>query len=310
MIILSFEYACFFLLQDDLSVANKWQLDNWLVKVNQQNSAAESLAGQSQSFSPVIIKQQEEDNYQNDCISQTTTVHSEYIKNDGEVVQETLACQPSPQKSTVQAENQRKTVGIKRPSKANKAPCPEVVHVQPRAEVPRRDKSEAHTDRRKVKKKSIPEKSQPTTDGKKTDKHSSKKKVKQSIPKAILKPEGKMEVNTGRPPSLEQTLPVRSNGPSLGKVQKERKKRESRHPPGEGERSLLRRDSQGSLCSLIVKIELSRLSRVPRPGAFPGPNSPSEPVPKKKKQKTKKREADGIPCKESKKRPVGWLMLY
>nr|XP_023684464.1 AF4/FMR2 family member 1-like isoform X2 [Paramormyrops kingsleyae] len=293
--------------KDDSSVANKWQLDNWLVKVNQQNSAAESLAGQSQSFSPVISKQQEEDNYQNDCISQTTTVHSEYIKNDGKVVQETLACQPSPQKSPVQAENQRKTVGIKHPSKANKAPSPEVVHAQPRVEVPRRDKSEAHTDRRKVKKKSIPEKSQPTTDGKKADKHSSKKKVKQSIPKAILKPEGKMEVNTGRPPSLEQTLPVRSNGPSLGKVQKERKKSESRHPPGEGEQALLRRDSQGSLCSLIVKIELSRLFRVPQPGAFPVPNSPSEPakkVPKKKKQKTKKREADGIPCKESKKRPA------
>ncbi|XP_023684466.2 AF4/FMR2 family member 1 isoform X3 [Paramormyrops kingsleyae] len=163
--------------KDDSSVANKWQLDNWLVKVNQQNSAAESLAGQSQSFSPVISKQQEEDNYQNDCISQTTTVHSEYIKNDGKVVQETLACQPSPQKSPVQAENQRKTVGIKHPSKANKAPSPEVVHAQPRVEVPRRDKSEAHTDRRKVKKKSIPEKSQPTTDGKKADKHSSKKKA-------------------------------------------------------------------------------------------------------------------------------------
>ncbi|XP_048876017.1 AF4/FMR2 family member 1 isoform X1 [Brienomyrus brachyistius] len=294
--------------KDDSSVANKWQLDNWLVKVNQQNSAAESLAGQSQRFSPVISKQQEEDNYQNDCISQATTVHSEYMKNDGKVVQETLACEPSPQKSSVQAENQRKTVGTKRPSKANKAPCSEVVHAQLRAEVPRRDKSKAHTDGRKIKKKSIPEKSQPTTDGKKADKHSSKKKVKQSIPKAILKPEGKMEVKADRPPSLEQTLPVRSNGPSLGKVQKDRKKSESRHPLGEGEQALLRRDSQDSLCSLIVKIELSLLSRLPRPGTYPVPNSPSEPantpVPKKKKQKTKKREADGIPCKESKKRPA------
>ncbi|XP_048876018.1 AF4/FMR2 family member 1 isoform X2 [Brienomyrus brachyistius] len=163
--------------KDDSSVANKWQLDNWLVKVNQQNSAAESLAGQSQRFSPVISKQQEEDNYQNDCISQATTVHSEYMKNDGKVVQETLACEPSPQKSSVQAENQRKTVGTKRPSKANKAPCSEVVHAQLRAEVPRRDKSKAHTDGRKIKKKSIPEKSQPTTDGKKADKHSSKKKA-------------------------------------------------------------------------------------------------------------------------------------
>ncbi|XP_035382939.1 AF4/FMR2 family member 1 isoform X2 [Electrophorus electricus] len=182
----------------------------------------------------------------------------------------------------------RKTVGTKHPGKGRKAPpLPENPQGGLRVEsvaVTARDKESAFTDRPKVKTKS----------GGKSDRHRqakrapSDRKEGEDMPlKATVTTEERKEVEPAPSPSpasqRPRSPPAKSRAGTGGvwtetlAPVKSSKKIRTRSPARDGKRDCSSRAAAGTSRALLVKIELSQLSRVPQPPKAAKPNRAAVP---------------------------------
>ncbi|XP_018610994.2 AF4/FMR2 family member 1 [Scleropages formosus] len=300
----------------DASVANKWQLDNWLVKVNQQNSNMENMEDMVQSPSPAVqsqpLRERGKEDYTNDYKSHNPSLQCDVSSSDVKLVDEGSVCPPVCQKSPSRADNtnQREKVGNKHPSKVIKLPTTtQAGLVVETVELPLHDKDRTMTETLHLKTKDLCEKAESKGGAKKPTKHvSSKKKLKESSPKETLSLQCKREQDMGRLPS---TVQARQPSPLVQKSsvalerpsQKGPKKARCQSPTSESRRAPQQKDSLKPPHSLVVKIDLTLLSRIPHARA--GTTSTVEPLiadmPGRKKQK-KKKESCEAPSSISKKR--------
>ncbi|XP_037402041.1 AF4/FMR2 family member 1-like isoform X3 [Pygocentrus nattereri] len=211
----------------------------------------------------------------------------------------------------------RKTVGNKQPGRSSKAPRPEEAHAGLRVEsveLTPRDKDATFTDRPKVKTKTSHK-----SDGKRTSKHrSDKKEGKNAAPKAT-ETEGGKEAEPAPLPSpaaLRSTVPPTVSASTTSGVRtetvtptKSSKKSRTRSPTRDRKKERASRSATDRPQSLVVKIELSQLSRVPTPAkAAKASEGSSKKAGQEKKRGSaakagKKRPAEKAECSVPKKKP-------
>ncbi|XP_036445031.1 AF4/FMR2 family member 1-like isoform X2 [Colossoma macropomum] len=199
----------------------------------------------------------------------------------------------------------RKTVGNKQPGRSSKAPRPEEAHTGLRVEsveVTPRDKDSTFTDRPKVKTKTSHK-----SEGKRSSKHrSDKKEGKDAAPKAT-ETEGEKEAEPAPPPSpaalRSAFLPPKSTS-IISSVQtetvtptKSSKKSHARSPTRDRKKEGVSRSARDPPPSLVVKIELSQLSRVPTLAKAAKASEGSS-------KKSSKEKEHGSAGKAGKKRPA------
>lgn len=270
-----------FIQTDDAPTENKWHLHNW-IKINQQNSCADSQADKGQALSPVPKQAHAEEgeasptkNYK----SQTPTLPSKLSDNVVKPVLEgshgQLGCHKSPRPAD-NNRGQRKTVGSKHPSKAAMVPRPEEPKPGLRVEsvevVPRHTDC-TFTERPKVKTKPGREKTSSKTNGKKPAKRGSSKenKPKESAPKDESASIGRSETEPATAPSQVHVRqpPSQASAPHAVRreksTEKSKKKPRARSPTDEKKRRASRKPEQPRPGALLVKIKLRLLSRVPQP---------------------------------------------
>ncbi|XP_036384714.1 AF4/FMR2 family member 1 [Megalops cyprinoides] len=297
----------------DAPTANKWQLDNWLKQVNQQNSNVDSQGDTAQSLSPATKQQQQQQQEQReddgeagpakDYKSQIPALLPEFGNNEAEPAKEGPHGQPGRHKSPARTDRgQRKTVGSKHPSKAAaSAPQPEEAKPGLRVEsveVAPRDLDRTFTERPKVKTKSGREKAGAKADGKKPAKRGAtdRKKPKEPAPKEEPAPVSGREEGHGGSPSPARARPLSPPPkPSTARPEKPaQKKSRGLSPSGDRKRGALRKSAQNPARALVVKIELSLLSRVPEPrvqAACPAARGPD--AAEGKRPEAEKGEEDG-----------------
>ncbi|XP_028980954.2 AF4/FMR2 family member 1 isoform X1 [Esox lucius] len=277
-------------------VVTNWQLINW-IRGSQQNSTTESQSDAVHTTLPKVQQGQDaEDEGEvvppSDYKSNKALHGPEFSDNEAKVQcsEETAHNQhvhhTSPATTRVgDCSGQRKTVGNKHPSRPVKAPHLEAPQAGLRVEsveVAPRDKDPLFTDRPKVKTKtghgSCKSTKTDKTDSKKPTKRisSEKRKTKQlksegGGPKATLVP--KREYSPSPAQRVDQAVPSVKTTPSvrtetLPALQKGQKKPRGQSPGAahEAKHESPAKDSTGSQGppqTLMVKIELSLLSRVP-----------------------------------------------
>ncbi|KAJ8402325.1 hypothetical protein AAFF_G00368140 [Aldrovandia affinis] len=306
----------------DAPTENKWHLHNW-IKINQQNSSADSQGDGAQPLSPAPKQQAEEGeaspakNYK----SQTPALLPEFSDNEAKPAQEGLHGPPGGHKSPARSDGQgqRKTVGSKHPSKAAAAPRPEETKPGLRVEsveVVPRDADRTFTERPKVKTKPGREKTSSKTSSKTESKKASKrrssdrKKPKESAAKEASASAsiGRNEAGAGASPSpageRQPSPPARANAARLEKpAAKSQKKPRGRSPASERKRGTTRKSTHNPPSALVVKIKLSLLSRVPQPqvkaahAATRGQDAADV-----KRPETEKGDGDGTPSQVCRKR--------
>ncbi|XP_055720605.1 AF4/FMR2 family member 1-like isoform X2 [Salvelinus fontinalis] len=318
-------------------VVTNWQLNNW-IRVSQQNPSTES---QSDALLSPLPKQQqsheEETIPPRDYKSHTPPHRPEFSDGEAKPQRSEGAAHnqhvqhKSPVVSHVgnSSSNQRKTVGNKHPSRPAKAPRPE----DPQAglqvesvEVVPRDKDSSFTDRPKVKTKtgrSSKSSGAKINSRKPAKRGASEKKTEQPEsqggPKVTLVLDCKREKSPSPSPAQEvdqpapavvKTTSVRTE--TLPAPQKGQKKprRHSLDPAHKAKRESSAKPSrvrQGPPRALLVKIELSLLSRVPSQGSRPSSGG-QEPAIRKGPNTAPERgdtnPAAPIPTKVCKKRPA------
>ncbi|KAJ7986773.1 hypothetical protein DPEC_G00331860 [Dallia pectoralis] len=280
----------------DGQVLSNWQLINW-IRGGQQNSGTES---QGDAVHAALPKPQQNQEVADEGEVVPSSVYKSSKALDRPEFSDSEAkaqcaeatannqhvCTASPVPSHVgDCRGQRKTVGNKHPSRPVKAPRPEDpqggLQVES-VEVAPRDKDPLFTDRPKVKTKTGHGSCKSTktvkSDSKKPAKHisSEKRKTKQFKSeggdlKATLVP--KRESSPSHAQKVDQAAPTLKTAPSvraetLPAPEKGQKKPQG-HSPGAAHEAKHQssakasRASQGSPQTLLVKIELSLLSRVP-----------------------------------------------
>lgn len=322
-----------------------WQLANW-IRSSQQNSSTESqgdaLTSQSPTHKGLPPSQSPEatKDYK-PCLSPLQEAkppqRKEGPKNYSQQKHHnTPATNSSSTHST--SSSQRKTVANKHPSKPAKAPRPDDpqagVQVESVEVVAPRDKDPSLTDRPKVKTKTSHSKSNsgPKMDSKKAAKRTSSDKRKagsESGPRVTLVLDCKRETERTRSPSPSPTQPdqpspappvkISSSNVRTETVSRKGHKKPQRslappaHQPSakRGSSSKASRAPHGPPGALLVKIELSLLSRVPRASraSQETPSSGKRPAAGQDRGDTGASTPTPTPTKTSKKRPVSWEFL-
>uniref|UniRef100_A0A3P8YXW8 AF4/FMR2 C-terminal homology domain-containing protein n=1 Tax=Esox lucius TaxID=8010 RepID=A0A3P8YXW8_ESOLU len=321
-------------------VVTNWQLINW-IRGSQQNSTTESQSDAVHTTLPKVQQGQDaEDEGEvvppSDYKSNKALHGPEFSDNEAKVQcsEETAHNQhvhhTSPATTRVgDCSGQRKTVGNKHPSRPVKAPHLEAPQAGLRVEsveVAPRDKDPLFTDRPKVKTKtghgSCKSTKTDKTDSKKPTKRisSEKRKTKQlksegGGPKATLVP--KREYSPSPAQRVDQAVPSVKTTPSvrtetLPALQKGQKKPRGQSPGAahEAKHESPAKDSTGSQGppqTLMVKIELSLLSRVPAQNSRLSQGCQDSATRKRSSialERGDTEPAAPIPTKVNKKRPV------
>ncbi|KAI1904854.1 hypothetical protein AGOR_G00009960 [Albula goreensis] len=278
----------------DAPTENKWHLNNW-IKINQQNSSADSQGDGTQALSPTPKQQQQQEEKEasipsKDYKSQIPPLVPDYSNCEVKPTQEGSHGSPNCHKSPARADAraQRKTVASKHPSKAAAAPRPDEIKPGLRVEsveVAPRDSDRTFTDRPKVKTKPGHEKPSSKTDSRKASKRCSldRKKLKDAAPKQTLASASisRNELEAGAPPSPVQVQqPVPPSGTAAVRCEKSanksQKKARGSSPTANRKRGASRKIAHDTPGALVVKIKLSLLSRVPQPQAKPASASTRE----------------------------------
>ncbi|MBN3295508.1 AFF1 protein, partial [Amia calva] len=299
----------------DAPTANKWQLDNWIVKVNQQNSNVESQGDLVPSLSPgtkqpgeVEAASPAEEFKPKDSFPPTNL-------GDGEArtTQEASYSQAVRHKSPARSEggSQRQTVGNKQPCRPLKSLHQEdnqsslkveSFHISPQG------KDQAFTDKPKVKTKNRHQKTAPKTETNKAVKtgSSDKKKLKEPTPKLALQLNCKREGGTGNSPStarVRQPSPVvRTNADKVVTHKDNFKKCRAQSPGSDGQAPAPEVRTHVP-STLVVKIELSLLSRIPQPAGKLAKTALKNPGGGKKRPEKERSDVCSTPTKVHKKRP-------
>ncbi|XP_066566996.1 AF4/FMR2 family member 1 [Amia ocellicauda] len=300
----------------DAPTANKWQLDNWIVKVNQQNSNVESQGDLVPSLSPgtkqpgeVEAASPAEEFKPKDSFPPTNL-------GDGEArtTQEASYSQAVRHKSPARSEggSQRQTVGNKQPCRPLKSLHQEdnqsslkveSFHISPQG------KDQAFTDKPKVKTKNRHQKTAPKTETNKAVKtgSSDKKKLKEPTPKLALQLNCKREGGTGNSPStarVRQPSPVvRTNADKVVTHKDNFKKCRAQSPGSDGQAPAPEVRTHVP-STLVVKIELSLLSRIPQPAGKLAKTALKNPGGGKKRPEKERSDVCSTPTKVHKKRPA------
>ncbi|KAJ8338948.1 hypothetical protein SKAU_G00357340 [Synaphobranchus kaupii] len=302
---------------DDVPPENKWHLHNW-IKINQQNSSADSQGDRTQAVSLAPKQPHEEVGEASpikDYKSQTPTpLPPKFSDNEVKPLQEgshsQLVCHKSPAHTGNQG--QRNTVGSKHPSKVVKAPRAEDTKPGLRVEsveVTAHNTEHAFTERPKVKTKPGREK----TDSRKSAKRGSSggKKPKQLAPKdesasngrSVLEPGASLSPAHVRQPSPLPSAATVPSVPSEKSAEKSRKKARGLSPAHEKKRRESKKVVHDRPSALVVKIKLSKLSRAPQPqakGAHPA-SRPQEAA-NGKRPDTEKEDCSKAPSQGGRKR--------
>ncbi|XP_041741268.2 AF4/FMR2 family member 1 isoform X2 [Coregonus clupeaformis] len=321
-------------------MVTNWQLNNW-IRVSQQNPSTEIQS--DALLSPLPKPQQSHDEEEaippRDYKSHTPPHHPEF--SDGEAKPQRSegaahnqhVCHTSPAASHVgdsSSISQRKTVGNKHPSRPAKAPRPEDPQAGLRVEsveVAPRDKDPSFTDRPKVKTKTgrSSKSGGAKTDSRKPAKRGASEKRKTEQPESQGGPKVSLVLVCKREtapspshaqgvdqptPAVVKTTSVRTEtlpAPRRGQKKPRRHCPAAAHEAKRESSAKASRARQGPPRALLVKIELSLLSRVPPQGSRPSPGG-QDPATRKGPYTTPERGDTNptapIPTKVCKKRPA------
>ncbi|XP_058847081.1 AF4/FMR2 family member 1-like isoform X3 [Acipenser ruthenus] len=304
--------------EPDAPTANKWQLDNWLVKVNQQCSHPESQSDPAQShIEESRVQDSNGDNPEESLKSNESCPPHEESSRESRVIQDISHSKGSRQKSPAHRAgiSQRQSVGKKQPCKSAKVPRPEecqgVLKVESEP-APPKGKDQSSTEKPKVKTKNGHEKPSKKTETGKPPKRVPSEKKKRKEPTATLKPaldshcEREGRAVCSRLPQAESQPPSAVRTSADKAVNQEEdclRKGGALTPIGDGRLLSPLRDAKAPQ-ALVVKIQLSLLSRVPQP---PGKGSHQKKTALPKPSEERKKEAgkltlDSAPPKVHKKR--------
>ncbi|NXF52954.1 AFF1 protein, partial [Oceanites oceanicus] len=306
--------------EPDPPTSNKWQLDNWLTKVNPPAVPTESLSEIAQGDGHEEGKEQGQDVSSNSS-HQRTELREPHHKSSGRVArapQDThLPTKRNCQKSPVGTEepSPRQTVGIKRPSKAP-------VHEGPKGGLrvesdpgPFEVRDQSSRDKPKVKTKGKPKSSdrrdlkpalqEPPENRKHKSSHqaNAKPSLDPKLMRDVLLGSAQEHVALSPLPQGQGTTPTRTSGHRPAVVAREDFHKEKVPLPNR-EKKLLSpvRDSPAPQ-SLMVKIDLPLLSRVPQP---PGKGSQQKKPEAKEQPGARKQDLEkkttGTPDKSLQKR--------
>ncbi|KAK1174407.1 AF4/FMR2 family member 1-like isoform X1 [Acipenser oxyrinchus oxyrinchus] len=298
--------------------ANKWQLDNWLVKVNQQCSHPESQSDPAQShIEESRVQDSNGDNPEESLKSNESCPPHEESSRESGVIQDISHSKGSRQKSPAHRAgiSQRQSFGKKQPCKSAKVPRPEECRGDLKVEsepAPPKGKDQSSTEKPKVKTKNGHEKPSKKTETGKPPKRVPSEKKKRKEPTATLKPaldshcEREGRAVCSRLPQAESQPPsaVRTSADkAVNQVEDCLRKGGALTPIGDGRLLSPLRDVKAPQ-ALVVKIQLSLLSRVPQP---PGKGSHQKKTALPKPSVERKKEAgkltlDIAPPKVHKKR--------
>ncbi|XP_041086936.1 AF4/FMR2 family member 1-like isoform X2 [Polyodon spathula] len=302
----------------DAPTANKWQLDNWLVKVNQQCSHPESQSDPVQSHTEESrVQDSSGDNPDESWKSKKSCTPHEESSRESRVVQDISHSKGSQQKSPAHRAgiSRRQTVGKKQPCKSAKVPRLEECQGDLKVEsepAPPKGKDQSSTEKPKVKTKSEHEKPNKKTETGKPPKLVPSEKKKRKEPAAALKPaldsdcerEGRAVYSQlpqaeSQPPSSVRT----SADKAVNQVEDCLSKGGALCLIGDGRLLSPLRDIKAPQ-ALVVKIQLSLLSRVPQPPGK-GNNHKKTALPKpsvERKKEAGRLTLDSGPAKVHKKR--------
>ncbi|MGH0164672.1 UNVERIFIED_CONTAM: hypothetical protein FKN15_047303 [Acipenser sinensis] len=304
--------------EPDAPTANKWQLDNWLVKVNQQCSHPESQSDPAQShIEESRVQDSNGDNPEESLKSNESCPPHDESSRESRVIQDISHSKGSRQKSPAHRAgiSQRQSVGKKQPCKSAKVPRPEECRGDLKVEsepAPPKGKDQSSTEKPKVKTKNGHEKPSKKTETGKPPKRVPSEKKKRKEPTATLKPaldshcEREGRAVCSRLPQAESQPPSAVRTSADKAVNQEEdclRKSGALTPIGDGRLLSPRRDDKAPQ-ALVVKIQLSLLSRVPQP---PGKGSHQKKTALPKPSVERKKEAgkltlDSAPPKVHKKR--------
>ncbi|KAJ8286651.1 hypothetical protein GJAV_G00041580 [Gymnothorax javanicus] len=300
---------------DDAPTENKWHLNNW-IKINQQNSSADSQGDRTQPLSPVPKQRHEEEGEASpakDYKSQIPTLATKFSDNEVKPAPEDshspVGCLETPVRTD--SRGQRKTVGSKHPSKAAMASRTEVTKPGLKVEsveVVSHDTNHTFTEKPKVKTKPSREKGSLKADSRKLSKRGSSegKKPKLLPPKDESASIGRSEMEAKvlpspahiqQPSAPASTCAVKSEKSS----KKSKKKSRDLSCTDNGKHRVPRKGKRSH--SLVVKIKLDLLSRVPQPRDKAAPTASKGEEPREGKRPELEKEDGGqSPSQGSRKR--------
>ncbi|XP_066501622.1 AF4/FMR2 family member 1 [Hoplias malabaricus] len=211
--------------------------------------------------------------------------------------------------SSLSETTHRKTVGNKQPGKSSKAPKRQEesrpsLQVES-VEVTPHDKESLFTEKPRVKTKSKHEKSSKSDDRKSAKHHSDKKDGKATLPKATVTVERVKDIEPDPPPStttLRSTSPPHKSSVQTETIAPAKSSKKSRARSPSREKKVKKEAASKRVPdppqSLVVKIELSHLSRVPQAQKSVKTSESSS------KKTSHEKTSHGSAAKESKKRPA------
>ncbi|PKU41711.1 af4 fmr2 family member 1 isoform x1 [Limosa lapponica baueri] len=304
--------------QPDPPTSNKWQLDNWLTKVNPPAVPTENL---SEIAHKDGCEEGKEQGISSNSFHQHAELREPHHKSSGRAARPPqdiyLPTKLPSQLSPVRAEEPlpRQTVGIKRPSKAP-------VHEGPKGGLkvesdpgPLEVRDQSSRDKPKVKRKAKPkssDRSDPKAALQEPPENRKHKSSHQANAKPLLDPKLRREVLLGSAqehpalsplPQGQGTTPTRTSGHRPAVVAREDFHKEKLPLPIREKTLLLPVTDPPAPQSLLVKIDLPLLSRVPQP---PGKGShrkraEAKEVPGARKQDLERKTTDA-PDKSLRKR--------
>ncbi|NXO71500.1 AFF1 protein, partial [Phainopepla nitens] len=280
------------------STSNKWQLDNWLTKVNPAAVPTESLSDTARGDGREEGKKQERGSSSNSCQQHAELREPPHKSQVARAPQEApLLTKHSCQKAPARAEepSPRQTVGIKRPSKP-------LVHEGPKRGLkvesepgPLEVTDQSFRDKPKVKK-TVKTKSNDRKDPKpglqepsekKKDKGSHQANSKPSLDPRLMGDAQARDALSPFPPG-QGTTPARTSGRRPQDLHKEKL------PLPLGEKLLSPVRDPPARERLVVKIDLSHLEKVPQPPRKNGHQRKAEikDLPGVRKQDLKRKATD------------------